>query len=259
MPSASTRAMRDVGVLQVIVSKKMEDADVVAEDAHAVPNTTHPTEASLVPAVVFPRLQDYLPRTHPQEESCHMKAQRPTGFGAPAPPAGIPHGLQTQYRPPANWSGNEPTVHSTEIPFLNIMKKFANWNVCYFCSFDVENGHPSMTCPTHLRKTLHDVYFTQQNTQQYIALGHPCCTKNRHKMQFPSMRQFGAANLSVASKCISSFYVNTANTSYPTHILLVDDNVTVATSNVSTYEVGLYKARALSALLQNKEFTGAMF
>ncbi len=35
--------------------------------------------------------------------------------------------------------------------------------------------------------------------------------------------------------------------------------MTVTTSNVSTYALGSYKARALSALLQNEEFAGAMF
>jgi hypothetical protein len=55
------------------------------------------------------------------------------------------------------------------------------------------------------------------------------------------------------------FYVNTANLLYPTQFLLNDDDVTLATSNVSTHAVGSYKAHALSALLQNKEFAGAMF
>ncbi len=35
--------------------------------------------------------------------------------------------------------------------------------------------------------------------------------------------------------------------------------MTIATSNVSIYAVGSYKARALSALLQKEEFAGAMF
>jgi hypothetical protein len=138
------------------------------------------------------------------------------------------------------------------------MKKFANWNMCYLCGFDVENGHTSMTCPTHLRKALHDMYFTQQNAQQYIASGHLCCTKNRHKTQFPSVSWFGVANLSVTSKWNSSLYVNTANLSYPTQFLLEDDNITITTSNVSTYAVGSYKACAISALLQNEDFAGAM-
>ncbi len=67
------------------------------------------------------------------------------------------------------------------------------------------------------------------------------------------------ANLSLASKYDPSFYVNTANLLYPTQFLPEDDNMTVTTSQVSTYAVESYKARALSALMQNKEFAGAMF
>jgi hypothetical protein len=37
-----------------------------------------------------------------------------------------------------------------------------------------------------------------------------------------------------------------------------DDNMTITTSNVSTYAIVSYKACALSALMQNKQFAGAM-
>jgi hypothetical protein len=67
------------------------------------------------------------------------------------------------------------------------------------------------------------------------------------------------ANLSIASKYNSSFYVNTANSLYSTQFLPEDDDMTVATSSVSTYAVSSYKAHALSALLQKEEFTGAKF
>ncbi len=66
-------------------------------------------------------------------------------------------------------------------------------------------------------------------------------------------------NLSVASKCNSSFYVNTANLLYPTQCLQDDDDVTITISNASTYTAGSYKARALSAILQKEEFAGALF
>jgi hypothetical protein len=41
---------------------------------------------------------------------------------------------------------------------------------------------------------------------------------------------------------------------YPTQFLPEDDNMLVTTSNVSTYAVESYKALALSALMQNKQF-----
>jgi hypothetical protein len=61
-----------------------------------------------------------------------------------------------------------------------VMKRYANWNVCYSCGFDVADGHTSMSCPAHLRKASHDIYFNRQNVQQYL-----CSTRNRHKIQFP--------------------------------------------------------------------------
>jgi hypothetical protein len=51
------------------------------------------------------------------------------------------------------------------------MKRYANWNACYSCDFDVADGHTSMSCPAHLRKATHDIYFNRQNAQQYIDLG----------------------------------------------------------------------------------------
>jgi hypothetical protein len=45
-------------------------------------------------------------------------------------------------------------------PYLNLMKRFANWNACYSCGFDVAEGHTSQTCPQYLRKPDHDSYFT---------------------------------------------------------------------------------------------------
>jgi hypothetical protein len=65
--------------------------------------------------------------------------------------------------------------------------------------------------------------------------------------------------LSVASKCNSSFYVITANLSYPTQFLQDDDNITISTSNVSTSTAGSYKVHALSALLHKDKVAGALF
>jgi hypothetical protein len=72
-------------------------------------------------------------------------------------------------------------------PFFNMVKHFANWNVCYSCGFDVTDSHNSMSCPTHLQKATHDIYFTHENAAQYIDLGHPCSMRNRHKVTFLAM------------------------------------------------------------------------
>jgi hypothetical protein len=70
-------------------------------------------------------------------------------------------------------------------PYLNLTKRFANWNACYSCGFDIPDEHTSQTCPQHLRKPDHDIHFTRQNAQQYIDQGYNCATKNRHKTVFP--------------------------------------------------------------------------
>jgi hypothetical protein len=49
------------------------------------------------------------------------------------PGAAIPPAMQPQQQPrTANFS--------------NIYKRYNNWNVCYSCGFDIEDGHTSMTC-----------------------------------------------------------------------------------------------------------------
>ena len=112
----------------------------------------------------------------------------PPGFGGQQggptrPPPFAPSTFAPQVGPTGGRFG-PPVQHQ---PFSNINKRFANWNACYSCGFDVADGHTSMSCPAHLPKATHDIYFNRQNAQQYIDLGHPCSTRNRHKTQFPTM------------------------------------------------------------------------
>ena len=37
--------------------------------------------------------------------------------------------------------------------YSNIIKRYANWNICFSCGFDVEDGHTSKTCPAPWRRT----------------------------------------------------------------------------------------------------------
>jgi hypothetical protein len=94
----------------------------------------------------------------------------PPGIGNP-PPVG---GFNGQAAKPPN------------PPHLNIVKKFANWNVCFTCGFDVEDGHTSKTCPAHWRKMNHQEGFTRENSRQWINAGYDPCTKGMHKSQFPN-------------------------------------------------------------------------
>ena len=69
-------------------------------------------------------------------------------------------------------------------PYLNLMKRFANWNACYSCGFDVADSHTSQMCPQHLRMPDHDCYFTDQNAQQYVDAGYGCSSKTATKNDF---------------------------------------------------------------------------
>jgi hypothetical protein len=93
--------------------------------------------------------------------------------------------------PPATGGGYyAPPPQAQQVqapPYLNLMKRYANWNACYSCGFDMEDGHTSQMCLQHLRKPDHDCYFTRQNAQQYVDVGYGCSTKNRHKTVFPQM------------------------------------------------------------------------
>jgi hypothetical protein len=118
----------------------------------------------------------------------------------PGPPPGFPgtpqgHGVQPYHTPRIPGIGapglsptpfHTPQVQQQQQPFSNLVKCHANWNMCYSCGFDVADGHMSMSCPAHLRKVSHGIYFTRQNAQRYIDLG-PCCTRIKHKTQLPTM------------------------------------------------------------------------
>jgi hypothetical protein len=94
---------------------------------------------------------------------------------------GIPpfvNGLPVAFVPPTGARVNAPFQS-------NLTKRYANWNVCWSCGFDVEDGHTSATCPTHWRKTNHQVGFTRGNAQQWINQGYAPCTKEMHKTKLP--------------------------------------------------------------------------
>jgi hypothetical protein len=71
--------------------------------------------------------------------------------------------------------------------YSNIVKRYANMNVCFSCGFDVEDGHSSSTCPQQWHRPNHQVGFTRANAQQYINAGYDACTRAMHKTQYPAM------------------------------------------------------------------------
>jgi hypothetical protein len=104
----------------------------------------------------------------------------------PPPPMGGGYGASSRAVGPPGFPGGAAQLgtraQNEQPPYSNTMKRYANWNACYSCGFDDADGHTSMSCPPHLRKVSHDINFNRQNAQQYIDLGHPCATQNRHKI-----------------------------------------------------------------------------
>ncbi len=71
--------------------------------------------------------------------------------------------------------------------YLNIIKTYSNWNVCFLCGFDVGDRHTSKTCPAPWRRANHQEGFDRNNAGQYIGAGYDACTKAMHKSQLSNM------------------------------------------------------------------------
>jgi hypothetical protein len=82
---------------------------------------------------------------------------------------------------------HQPTQRNVAPMYSNIVKQYANWNVCFSCRFDVKDGHMSKTCPAPWQCANHQEGFDWNNTSQYIAAGYDACTKAMHKSQLPNM------------------------------------------------------------------------
>ena len=109
---------------------------------------------------------------------CGHRNQRGPAQGAPVPFVGgdlmipyIPAGVQQP--PPSN-----PR-------YSNVVKQWANQNVCFSCSFDVEDWHNSSTCTQ--KKVRHQDGFTRSNYLEYKCANHQFCHKGMHKTMYPNM------------------------------------------------------------------------
>jgi hypothetical protein len=90
------------------------------------------------------------------------------------------------FAPPNQFGGPGPFALMVPTQMGNVpspIKRFANWNACFLCGFDVEDGHTLATCPMEWRKPNHQVGYTCANAATYAAYGP--CTKGQHKTQFP--------------------------------------------------------------------------
>ena len=77
--------------------------------------------------------------------------------------------------------------HNAVPMYSNIIKQYANWNVCFSFGFDVKDGHKSKTCPAPWRCVNHQEGYTCANSGQYIVAGYDACTKAMYKSQLPTM------------------------------------------------------------------------
>jgi hypothetical protein len=120
-------------------------------------------------------------------------------------PGIVPGGRRAPHTPFADYSARQGGMGASIVPafvpgvpgvgvaarntapmYSNIVKRYSNMNVCFLCSFDVENGHTSHTCPQAWRRANHQDAYNRSNAQQYIDVGYDACTKAKHKMQLPT-------------------------------------------------------------------------
>ncbi len=137
---------------------------------------------------------------------------------------------------PGTFHPHEPTFvppnsQNIAVPFSNTVKSYANWNVCYSCRFDMEDGHTSVTCHKLWRKPNHQDNFTCANAQEYLNVWWDPCTKGMHKSQLLGYWQGGAKEY-LAYKCKSLISAQPLD---PTQIVNVcnNNNVMISTSNCS--------------------------
>jgi hypothetical protein len=102
------------------------------------------------------------------------------GRGIPMPTSPFIGGNLIPYIP----ARVQPTQQRERVHFSNIVKTFANQNVCYSCGFDVEDWHTSATC--NAKKRGHQEGFNCTNYMEYECANHPSCPKTMHKTMYLS-------------------------------------------------------------------------
>jgi hypothetical protein len=79
--------------------------------------------------------------------------------------------------------GGVPPSRFVSPRYSNVVKRFANQNVCFSCGFDVEDWHNSATCNN--KKQGHQDGFTRSNYKEYERANHDFCRKAMHKTMYP--------------------------------------------------------------------------
>jgi hypothetical protein len=110
---------------------------------------------------------------------------RSGGCGGMMMPAPMPFIGGTQMIPYLPIGVQQQVQHPPNPRFSNIVKLFANQNVCFTCGFDVEDWHTSATCPN--KKAGHQDGFIRANYMEYKRANHRFRRKGMHKMMYPSI------------------------------------------------------------------------
>ncbi len=124
-----------------------------------------------------------------------------------------------------------PNAQNIAMPFSNTVKSYANWNVCYSCGFDVEDGPTSVTCHKSWRKPSHQDGFTCTTAQEYLNAGWDPCNKGMHKSQLQGYWHGGVKEC-IANKCKSLISVQPLDPTQIVHICN-DEDVMITMSNCS--------------------------
>jgi hypothetical protein len=161
---------------------KMLNATMTCNNTYVAP----PTQIYAPPPLHGFQQQSYYPQRgdgHGGGCSCDGRARRACsdgGCGTPMP-LPIPYvGTNIPYIP----VGANPPPPQCNPNFSNIVKAYANQNVCYLCGFDVEDWHTSATC--NQKKPGHQDGFTCSNYMEYERANHPFSQKAMHKRMYPS-------------------------------------------------------------------------
>ncbi len=137
-------------------------------------NTQRNFIPSTIPAL---GLTQWAPPTAPTSArvggSCSRttRGRRPPSQGTPPLPAG---GQNIPYLPTG-----APLSRPQNPRYSNIVKSFANQNVCFSCGFDVEDWHTSASCTN--RKTGHQTGFTRLIWPEYERANHQFSRNAMHK------------------------------------------------------------------------------
>jgi hypothetical protein len=137
------------------------------------------------PAIpILGQTQQWAPQGYQSGGRGSSNRSRRGGRRNPPRRSNVPPAVGTNIIPYIPGGANHGITRTRNPQFSNIVKDFANQNVCFSCGFDVEDWHNSSTCNN--RKEGHQTGFTRSNWQEYERANHQFCRRAMHKTMYPS-------------------------------------------------------------------------